>query len=182
MPRSTSPTGFLDFEVVGNERGVQAMLMTIDSALSPVGLAAFLYGSVGPWIKQRAEERFRNEGDDVVGKWAPLQETTVHIRESYGLGGEHPINKRTGELEDYITQGQLSVTTAPGVGTLQFPGNPPRNGALREKMKTAQQGRSSPQTVARPVLGLNEKDLGVVMTMLAFHIEHEGRRLGHVTG
>lgn len=181
MPRSGAPTGFIEFEIVGNERGVQLMLETIDSALSPVGLAAFLYGSVAPWIKQRAEERFRNEGDDVSGKWAPLQETTIEFRENQGFGGAHPINKRIGELEDYITQGQISVTTGPGVGVLQFPGNPPRTGSLREKMRTAQQGRSSPQTVARPVLGLNEKDLGVVLTMLAFHIQHEGRRLGHVS-
>lgn len=157
------------------------MLETIDSALSPVGLAAFLYGSVGPWVKERAETRFRNEGDDVVGKWAPLAETTVTIRESYGFGGDHPINKRTGELEEYITQGQVAVTAGLGEASLKFPANEPKSPSLRTKVKTAQQGRSSPNTPARPVLGLGERDLGVVMTMLAFHVENEGRRLGHVS-
>lgn len=180
MPKSTKPTGWIEFEIVGNERGVEAMLMSINSALSPIGLAAFLHGGVGPWIQQRAAARFNAEGDDVSGKWAPLQEATVHIRETSGFGGEHPINKRTGELEAYITKGQINVTTTVGQGTLTYPGNPPSSRGLQEKMRTAQKGRTSPSTVARPVLGLNERDLSVIMTMLAFHIEHEGVRLGHV--
>jgi hypothetical protein len=176
----SAPSGFLEFEIVGNDRGVQAMLNTIDSALSPVGLAAFLYGQVGVWVKQRAADRFAQEGDDVTGKWAPLQQTTQDIRESYGYGGDHPINKRTGELEEYITQGQVWVTTGAGVGMLQYPKGVPSTKQLRAKLSTAQQGRTSPQTVARPVLGLNEQDLSVILTMLAFHIEHEGSRLGYV--
>lgn len=181
MPSAPKPTAWIDFEIVGGERGVQAMLQTIDSALSPVGLAAFLYGSVGPWVKQRAEARFTNEGDDVTGPWAPLKQTTVDWRESQGFGGEHPINRRTGELEEYITQGNIQVTATAGAGVMKFPGDAPRSKSLTEKMRTAQKGRVSPSTVARPVLGLNERDLGVVMTMLAFHIEHEGMRLGHVS-
>lgn len=173
-----SPTGFIELEIIGNDRGVQRMLEIVDSSMSAVGLAAFLYGSVGPWVMSRAEERFKQEGDDVTGKWAPLMPRTQEIRESYGFGGSHPINKRTGELEDYITQGQVSVVTSPGVGILRFPGNPPNSPSLREKMKTAQQGRANPSTVARPVLGLNEKDLIAVMELLAFHIQHTGSIMG----
>jgi hypothetical protein len=172
------PTGFLDIEIVGNDRGVQAMLEAVDSALSPVGLAAFLYGEVGPYIKERAANRFSGEGDDVVGRWAPLQPATVDIRESQGYGGDHPINKRTGQLEEYITKGNVWVTTSAGVGMLQYPKGVPTDKALQQKMSTAQRGRTSPKTVARPVLGLNEKDLSVVLTMLAFHIETEGRYHG----
>jgi hypothetical protein len=173
-----SPTGWLDIEIVGTERGVERMLEVIDSSLSATGLAAFLFGSVGPWVQQRAEERFKNEGDDVSGKWAPLMPRTQEIRENYGFGGSHPINKRTGQLEDYITQGQVDVVTSPGYGILRFPGNPPNDTGLRQKMKTAQQGRAEPNTVARPVLGLNEKDLVAILNMLAFHIQYEGVVLG----
>ena len=172
---SKKPTAFIDFDIVGNERGVQEMLNSIDSALSPVGLAAFLYGAVGPWVKQRAADRFTSEGDDVTGKWAPLQQTTVEIRESYGFEGAHPINRRTGELEAYITEGEVGVTAAPGIGVLKFPQNPPATKSGREKLKTAQKGRTSPATVARPVLGLGERDLAQVVTMLAFHVQTEGR-------
>ena len=157
------------------------MLETVDSAMSPIGLAAFLYGKVGPWVKERAEARFRNEGDDVVGDWAPLREATINFREAQGFAGEHPINKRTGELEAYITQGNIQVTASAGEGSMKFPGNTPATQSLSEKMRTAQRGRVSPATVPRPVLGLNEKDLSAIMVMLAFHIEHEGTRLGHVS-
>jgi len=177
---SRGATGFIDFDIVGNRRGVQEMLDTVDSALSPVGLAAFLYGAVGPWVKERAQDRFAQEGDDVSGKWAPLQASTVEIRESQGFEGAHPINRRTGELEEYITQGQVGVVTTPGFGNLTYPQNPPATKGLKEKLSTAQKGRTSPRTVARPVLGLNERDLGQILVMLAFHVQNEGRIRGVV--
>lgn len=172
------PTGFIDFDIVGNERGVQAMLNRIDSSLSPVGLAAFLHGSVGPWVKQRATDRFKLEGDDVTGQWAPLQQTTVEIREKSGFPGPNPINKRTGELEAYITEGQVGVVASPGLGVLTYPDNPPRTKAIREKVKTAQRGRPQPSTVARPILGLNERDLSEVMVMLALFVQSGGGVVG----
>lgn len=172
--RAAKPTAFIDFDIVGDRHGVQAMLNRVDSALSVPGLALFLKGAVGPWVRERAQERFAAEGDDVTGKWAPLAQTTVEIRENAGFEGSHPINKRTGELEAYITQGQVDVDSVPGLATLKFPANPPRSGSVRQKMKTAQGGRTSPPTVARPVLGMNERDLGQIMTMLAFHVRGYG--------
>lgn len=177
LKTSTKPGGFIDFEIVGDRHGVQQMLEVVDTALSPIGLAAFLYGVVGPWVQERAQERFTSEGDDVSGKWAPLKDVTVKIRESAPLNmedGSHPINKRTGELEEYITQGGVDVVSAPGAAVLKFPGKEVKTKSLREKLKTAQQGRTSPSTVARPVLGLNERDLAYTVTMLAFHVQGEG--------
>jgi hypothetical protein len=174
MASKARPTAFINFEIIGNERGVQAMLDSIDSALSPVGLAAFLHGAVGPWVKERAADRFASEGDDVTGRWEPLAETTVEIREGYGFEGAHPINKRTGELEEYITEGAIGITVTPGVGVMKYPENPPSTKSLKTKLSTAQQGRTHPKTVARPVLGLNERDLAQVMTMLAFHVQAQG--------
>lgn len=173
--RPIKPTGFIDFHIVGNERGVQRMLDVIDSSLSPTGLAQFLYGAVGPWVKERAQDRFAQEGDDVSGRWAPLQEVTVEIRERAGFEGSHPINVRTTELERYITESDIVASAGPGWGTLKYPGSEPKSKGLREKMKTAQRGRASPSTAARPVLGLNERDLANVMTMLALHVQGAGR-------
>lgn len=172
--RATKPTGWMDFEITGSQRGVQEMLSAVDSALSPIGLAAFLHGEVGPWVKQRAANRFASEGDDVTGPWAPLAETTVLIRENYGFPGPGPINHRTGQLEEYITQGSVGVVASQGAGILRYPDNRPTEPGLQEKLKTAQQGKSDPQTVARPVLGLNERDLAEVLTLLAFSIQTEG--------
>jgi hypothetical protein len=169
----SGPVGFIDIEIVGGHDSVQRMLQVLDSALSPTGLAAFLYGSVGEWVKGRAEKRFINEGDDVSGQWTPLAQATVDIREAEGFGGAHPINKRTGQLEEYITRGAISVTTTQGQGVMRYPASS-TGGELRDKIKTAQQGQQFPKTPARPVLGLNETDLSTVLTMLAFHIQHEG--------
>lgn len=177
---ATKATGFIEFDIIGNERGVQQMLDAVNSALSVVGLAQFLHGAVGPWVKQRAADRFKSEGDDVTGKWAPLADTTVAIREGMGYGGQHPINKRTGQLEDYITSGNVGVSSGPGLAVLTYPDNPPSSPSLRQKVETAQVGRTSPSTPPRPILGLNERDLVQVMTMLAFHVQREGlvRRAG----
>jgi hypothetical protein len=172
---SSAPQGLIEFEIVGNQRGVQEMLNTIDSALSVIGMAAFLHGQVAPWVKARAKDRFASEGDDVSGPWAPLAETTIEIREGSGFGAG-PINIRTHELERYITQSNADVVSAPGAATLRYPGTVPPSKGLREKMRTAQKGRSQPKTVARPVLGLNERDLSVILTQLAFHIQGEGMR------
>lgn len=147
------------------------MLNHLDSALSPEGLALFLHGAVEPWLLQRATSRFHNEGDDAVGKWAPLQPSTMEFRENDGHGASHPINKRTGELENYITGVGADTTSLPGLATLTFPDPDTKmSPALQQKMKTAQEGRSNPRTVARPVLGLGEKDLVTVLTQLAFHV------------
>lgn len=175
-----APTGFIDFEIVGNERGVQEMLNVVDTALSPVGLASFLGLAVAPWIKQRAAERFANEGDDASGKWAPLEPVTVEIREKSGFQGPGPINRRTGELEDYITQGAVGISTGPGMGALEYPKGLPPTKSLKEKMETAQRGKTRrPQTVPRPVLAMNETDLSHVLVLMAMHVQGEGVSRGY---
>lgn len=163
------PTGFIDFEIVGNRQGVQFMLDRIDSALSPVGLAAFLHGSVAPWLEERAEQRFAKQGDDASGRWAPLKPITVEIREEEGYG-PGPINQRTHELRDYILGVGSDVTAGPGLASLTFPGKPANTQRLKTKVETAQKGKARPATVKRPVLAVNERDLGQVLTSLAFFI------------
>ena len=149
------------------------MLTRLDTALSPVGMAAFLTGAVEPWVRERAQDRFASEGDDVVGSWAPLQPATVDVRSrgEWAIGGEHPINKRTGELENYITKSNGKAWPHALGATLTYPGKPSGKKSIVEKMKTAQTGRSHPRTVARPVLGLNERDLLHVLTSLAFYVK-----------
>ena len=146
------------------------MLNHLDSALSPVGLSAFLFGSVTPWLRQRAADRFASEGDDVSGKWEPLKESTIEFREHMGLGA-HPINRRTGELEEYITQGNGRIIATPLGASLAYPGTDTVSQHLTNKVKTAQSGKKYPRTPARPVLGVDEKDLAYVVTQLAFFVQ-----------
>lgn len=166
-------TGFLDFDIIGDTAGVQAMLRHLDTALSPVAMAGFLGVKVGTFLKERATARFKGEGDDVSGRWAPLQPSTQLVR-SYGpwpVGPDSPINKRTGELEAYITQSDIYAWGHSMGATVMYPGKIPNSKGLQQKMQTAQQGRARPRTVKRPVLGVNERDLTEVMTMLAFHVQ-----------
>lgn len=157
-----------------NNRSVDRMLHRMDIALSPPALAEFLMGTVAPYLEGRAESRFLDEGDDVVGAWAPLSAATQNIRASLGYGADHPINVRTGELEEYITQGPPSTLMFPGGAGITLPGAPAQ-GELLEKMMRAQGGDE--RTPARPVLGMNENDLIAVLLQLSTYIS-EAMRYG----
>lgn len=172
---------FINAEIIADVRGVQRMLTITNSALSPSALMYFLGFKVGPYLAKRADARFKSEGDDVSGPWAPLQPATMEARRIgreqglWSVGDDHPINVRTHELENYITQG-VGVTFPLGGGgaRLQFPkvsGKP----SIRSKMKTAQRGGMAPgathPTPARPVIGLNEQDLTFVLVELALHVK-----------
>lgn len=136
--------------------------------LSSSGMAVWLSSTVGPYLKQRAGNRFANEGDDVSGKWAPLSQGTVNIRQTEGFGGEHPINVRTGEMENWVVQGGWhSYPNAVGA-SLQFPETTP-SGRLAKKVRGAQQGEG--KAPPRPVLGVNENDMLFVMSALAFSVD-----------
>jgi hypothetical protein len=138
--------------------------------LAPHGMSAFLGLEVGPYLSERAKQRFQHEGDDVVGDWAPLQQATVEIREAQNLPGEHPINRRFGALENWVVRGGWHAYPAGFGGALRYPANDP-SGTTREKAITAQKGSLSPSTVPRPVLGVNENDMIFVLTALAFSIQ-----------
>lgn len=165
--------GSIDIELTGDAQYVNALINHLDLKLGASGMTAFLSATVFPYLKTRAKQRFQNEGDDAVGKWTPLAPATEVIRQSMGYGGAHPINIRSGELERYITQGsgQGAVRATPDGALLQHPANPPQ-GKLKSKLTTAQKGnpKFGRGVPARPVLGMNETDLGFVLAELAFYV------------
>lgn len=152
---------------------LEGLLARLDTSLSPAGLSMFLMGSVHPWIQKRAKTRFAAEGDDVSGDWLPLAQATQEIRANgdWRVGPSHPINRRTGDLEDYITNANSSIMPWQGGSMLTYPDNPPVGPGLDEKMRTAQGGKDHPKTPPRPVIGLNETDLAYVMSTLSFFVE-----------
>lgn len=161
--------GWIDIKIIGDQAGVKEMLRRVEVALSPVGLETFMKQIVEPWLQSRARDRFQDEGDDAVGAWLPLKPATVAIR-SQRWGGEHPINRRTGELENYITQSTANVAPLGAGVVLTYPGDK-ATGELIKKVETAQVGRIAPSTMPRPVLGMNETDLTVVLGGLAKFIQ-----------
>lgn len=157
----------LTYQVSG--KSAEALLTRLSLVLSPPGVAAYLGATVDPWITRRAKSRFANEGDDVVGNWLPLASATQQIRASQGYGADHPINHRTGALEQYITGSPPRITMSALGATLTSPGHAV-TGKLRKKLDTAQSGTGQPNTPPRPVMGFNERDFGFVMTSLMMYI------------
>ena len=169
----------MSISVVGNDAGVQRMLEALDTALNPIAVAGFLGAVVDPYIRGRAADRFASEGDGASGQWAPLSPATQEIRDQMGYGASHPINRREGELEEFITQRKGGTTVAPYGASIRFPASSP-GGELRDKFEHAQAGGvsdSGKSFPARPVLAMDESDLTFVMLSLAEHIERTGKAM-----
>lgn len=158
---------------------VRTALTKLHMALQPLMLLPWMNAVLEPYFQQRAVQRFQSEGDDVSGKWAPLKPATINIRTTgqidYGAG---PINVRTGALERYVTESQGFYTTLSGEAVMVYPGNAPKGsnvtGNLADKLRAAQQGLPASgnqgPTPPRPVIGVNERDLGSVLTFLELYL------------
>lgn len=147
------------FEI--DEKDVEETLHRLQLKLSPVLLSPWMLGYLEPYFSKRALERFHSEGDAASGPWAALAQTTVERRLEAGFGGAHPINYRTGELEDYITSADGN-TDVEGEGAVVFtyPGNPPEDQDIYAKLTGAQQGigPNNERFPPRPVLAVGEMD------------------------
>lgn len=166
-------TGYIDVDVLGDSTAVNAMLNRLQVQLSAPSLMLFLAGVVQPWLRERTEERFKDEGDADMGKWAPLQADTQRVRSGLDLpiGPDHPINRRTGELQAFITGSQAKVVGATMGASMTWPGTVTTKRGIKTKLSTAQKGRANPKTIARPILNVTEADLAYTLTMLAFHVK-----------
>lgn len=172
----TGDRAFLDVEMIGDASAVYYMLRGLEASLGVSGMNMFFVGTLTPYLRQRAERRFAGEGDDVVGRWAPLKPATLSIRQSgidsgdfFGISAAHPINVRTHDLEDYIVGGRGDIFhTGASSGVVYPQVRTPKR--MKKKLETAQGGRLKPKTVARPVLGVNATDLFFTVSALAIHI------------
>jgi hypothetical protein len=155
----------MDVIITADRSSVDRAMQFLEARLSPIGLVTFLKTVVDPFIRNRIQERFAGEGDDVSGNWHPLSVATQQIRASYGFPPAHPINVRTGKLASWLV-GSSSDVKQFGIGaSLQHP--PPGSDAiLAKKLATAQSGSSQPPTAPRPVIGVNENDLLFVTSSL----------------
>lgn len=182
MPTSTrtrGPRGMISVDV--ESTATEIMLNRLNLALSPHMLAGWMKTTVDPYIKKRIKERFIDEGDEVSGDWLPLQPSTRIIRARAGYGADHPINIRTGMLEQFITQAPPRINPHSLGATYTYPGKPP-TGETLTKLKTAQFGkgregrgrRASVHTPPRPVLGLGERDAEFLIMSLGMHIAAPG--------
>lgn len=156
---------------------VEEMLSRAEFVSSFGGMSKFLDQEVDPYLRARAAHRFASEGDAASGKWAPLAPSTVAIRRSEGYPGEHPINRRTGDLERWITGVDGRVTPGESGGDISYlvlPGGNPY-GEIGEKIMAAQTGNapSGKRQPRRPVLAMDNSDLQVVLLMMGNFFEKE---------
>lgn len=139
-------------------------LAQLDLILSPASIAGFLKNFVVGYLQRAAAERFDMEGDEASGKWVPLKQSTIRIRAEQGFGAG-PINVRTGELREFVTNNQGSIGIDVGA-TLEWPTGLPEGADLMYKYRVAQTGTMSGRVPARPVVGMSFRDMAAINVLL----------------
>lgn len=126
---------------------VEAELRRLNKQIDTAGLTRFQEERVWPWLFDRTEDRFLNEGDAAVGgAWKELTGATWSYRRHAGFPPKHPINERTGGLRAFALTHQIEVQRG-GVTLTQ-----PRKGGTAEqqlKFSHAQRGGVSNRGPAR---------------------------------
>jgi len=180
------PGPYVDIELLGDARQVDNMLRGLYTAFEDENIGYdFLQDYVDPILRQTTEARFASEGDATTGPWAPLAEATVHIRESMGYGGSHPINVRTGAMKKHLVDDPPRIAVHSLGATMWSPGTV-GDSKMQAKVKGAQGiptpvARSGPDdqrhlrhgtlsAPPRPVLGVGEQDLQRVMVAMSMYL------------
>lgn len=167
-----SVTGFhVNIEVDAEDlRLIDSRLAKMRASLTGTEAGRYLSDEARPYLRDRAIVRFSREGDDAVGRWAPLSKATRGIRKKlaryYGwpIQPAHPINQRSGELRSFVI-GTQDLRRSESEATLTVP-RVSSSRRLNDKMRAAQTGTPTGRKLARPVVGLSERDRAD-LTMLA---------------
>jgi len=141
----------------------------LELILSEASMAGFLKNFVVGYLQGRAQERFDMEGDDTVGKWVPLKESTLRIRAEKGFPSG-PINVRTGELRDFVVNNPGSIGVDVGA-TLTWPTGLPEGNTLVYKYRVSQTGTMSGRVPPRPTVGMSFRDMAAINVMLGGFID-----------
>lgn len=161
--------GYIDVQIVGDSRTVENALRGMEEAFDDRNMAfVFLGGMVDPYLRERIERRFAGEGDDVVGQWAPLAQSTIQMRQDQGFGGAHPINERTGVMKRHLLDAPPDTVPHSLGATMWSPGRAV-SASTGRKIRTAQSGGTTPEgrfVPPRPVLGVGVQDLETVLVLL----------------
>lgn len=153
-------------------------LRELEFVFSKEFMAWFLGVEITQYLQQRATTRFSREGKQAGEKpWRPLAQATREERILMGYNGAHPINVRTGDMEDWVTNADSHVFGMTGDMTLEWPGSMPE-GELYDKIQTAQMGKKDNQyggyTPPRPVIRFSEVDFAHLMANLALQMKPGG--------
>jgi len=148
-----------DYTLEWDASHASAMLDRVMEALSDGQVHVFFQDTVEGWLRDRARRRFRSEGDDASGAWAPLSDETIRRRLQKGYRA-NPINYREGELWEYVANGQGQSENEGDEIVMYFPGADAM-GELGYKFRMAQKGgkrKGGKGAPARPVAAVNDTD------------------------
>lgn len=154
---------------------INRLINGLSAGMSGAGLTTLLSQEVQPYLHHRAWQRFMTQGDDASGRWAPLTETTQKFRRFYAkrdglkIQPDFPINERTTQLRDYVTQSfdilkteqsaRLAIPSTKTSGYGRF---------ISRKLRHAQLGGiglNGDRFPARPVAVISGKDKQVIDAM-----------------
>lgn len=130
--------------------------------LSAPMMGVWLSTTVEPFLKARTRNRFAEESWD-NGEWKALAPATVEERTMLGFPPSHPIQRRTGELEDYFSENNGDYFISSVGVMLKYPGGQPEGEKLAYKIRQAQYGVARTGAPRRPVLNLSIIDYEYIM-------------------
>lgn len=121
-----------------NDASPKQALQAVMEAVSGPSLGMFLEHLALPHVQNDIQTQVELGG---AGKWPPLKDSTMKIRDFYGFTPDDP-NWRSGQMLDWLMDPSNSVTVVgPGSAVLSTP-NLYSGGALNyKKLETAQRGR-----------------------------------------
>lgn len=153
----------------GTTTDAEAALRTLEMKLEGPLMGKAVAEFMTPVVQSSTATRFANEGDAAVGAWEPLSEYTKERRLKMGFGSG-PINVRTGEMRESVTDAAYFGVTAAGAGSARvtYPEVPP-GGELANKIRTAQSGKDEDGNVTppRPILSFTEGDAEQLLVRMA---------------
>lgn len=158
-----------DVIITIDEKEAHQALDHLAKLLSSAELASVLRTEVSPFLRHRTDMNFANQGTRSGGGWKELRPATEAIRYLEGFNPVWPINVRTGEMKNFLSEDPGSVRLATTSATLDWPG--PASGDIEDKLQTAQHGRADPHTVPRPVIDFNNADVESVLAIFGSWLE-----------
>lgn len=156
----------ISFDVTVDMAAVELSLERAEAAISGPSLSAFLQNGGVQVLQERAAERFDREGDDINGRWADLKYITRIIRLYTGFPPEHPINRRTGALQNFVVTNQGEHRATGFTAGMSWPTG--ESGRVAKKYLGAQKGEGT--APPRPVAAANGVDLQLLLSGVAHWI------------
>jgi hypothetical protein len=149
----------------------ELMVQRVMEVLSGPNLENFLQTQAFPHFQDEIVQRFAHQGDRKSGHWPDLSDATQNIRSQEGFGPDWPVNIRTEEMFNEVTE-SADFSAGMASAEMMLPGRG-LHGPVVEKLATAQLGKSGNKmsanfgpTPPRPVLAVDETDLEVLLERL----------------